>query len=95
MGRMHSNIYRYTVNLKYDKKDDLTALFCGQYVQGLFNFDDFIWDFNFNKRLFSRSYCGTWLTFKVHNLFSSRQYDWYFDKNPKRWVEAGIRIDFN
>ena len=90
------NVYSYAVNLKYDKKEDLTALFSGQYVQGVFEVDDFIWDFNLNKRLFSKPYANTWLTFKAHNLFNGRQYDyWYYNKNPRRWFEAGIRINFS
>ena len=47
------NSYTYNVKFMYDKENDLTALLCGQYIQGLWDNDEFIWDLNFNKHLFS------------------------------------------
>ena len=89
------NMYAYHVKAGYDKKNDLSALLLGQYIQGIWDHDDFIWDLNFSKHLFSLSLSNVWLNFNAHNLFNGRHHERLYVKNPERWLEAGIRIDFN
>ena len=53
-----------------------------------------IWDLNLAKKVFKRHDTAIELFFDAHNLFNGAQYSWDAFKNPRRWVEGGIRFNF-
>jgi vitamin B12 transporter len=93
---------RYTadVGVQYNHPDILQATLKGHYiwlnphpsVQG--NFNSFIWDLHLSKEVSS----GEWGSMEVflsgRNLFNSSQYLMEYWKNPGRWVEGGVRVEF-
>ena len=58
------------------------------------SYDDFIWDFNANKKIHLSEHWTMDLFFSAHNLFNGAQYTQGDSQNPRRWVEAGIRMKF-
>lgn len=90
----------YDVALKYDDKKSFKALLQGHYIW--WNMDDsnnakynaVIWDLNMIKKLRTEGK-STWdIFFKAHNLFNGSQYWQGFYKNARRWIEAGVRLNF-
>lgn len=55
---------------------------------------NFIWDINLMKNLHCdwNITCRTFLT--IHNIFNGPQYLFYLYKNPKRWIEGGLKFKF-
>jgi len=94
--KMHS----YKAGLKYENRKSFTAQLFGSYVWWDLDpaykasYDDFIWDLNLNKIISSREKTSAKLFLTAHNLFNGSQYTFGDIKNPKRWVEAGIRVGF-
>ena len=93
--------YTYNLGFKYDDKKSFYALLFGHYVwwdnlsqNG--EYDDFIWDLNLNKKIISESIflAGTEVFCSIHNIFNGSQYSVSDNKNPKRWLEAGLRFKF-
>jgi vitamin B12 transporter len=94
--------YRYmlTPGLVYDDQRSFRAEFFGRYLwwgvpppsDG--KYDDFICDLNLNKKIYSKNDLSSELFFTGHNLFNGSQYVGTVYQNPRRWVEAGIRIEF-
>jgi len=95
-----SNIYEFTVGLGYDDRKSFQAELFGHYVWWNLvspqnaRYDDFIWDLNLNKKIYSQEKISTELFFTAHNLFNGAQYFFGDSKNPRRWVEAGVRVKF-
>ena len=58
------------------------------------SYDDFIWDLNLNKKVWSNQRNVLELFGTAHNLFDGSQYTNGDDRNPGRWVEAGLRVRF-
>ncbi len=98
-----TDIREYTLGIIYDDKRCFSAELFGHYIWWDYSrtwnasYDDIIWDINLSKELWNCSYipgvCGS-IFFTCHNLFDCSQYTWDKNKNPGRWVEAGIRISF-
>jgi len=94
--KMHS----YKAGLNYENRKSFTAQLFGSYVWWDLDpaykasYDDFIWDLNLNKIISSREKTSAKLFLTAHNLFNGSQYTFGDIKNPKRWVEAGIRVGF-
>ncbi|MCP4348459.1 MAG: TonB-dependent receptor [Desulfobacterales bacterium] len=92
--------HTYNIGVRYDNKKSFNAHIFGHYIyedKGDFynaNFDDFIWDLNLNKQIYSTEFAITEIFVSAHNIFNGSQYDTGDRKNPKRSVEAGIRINF-
>ncbi len=93
--------YTYNLGFKYDDKKSFYALLSGHYIwwgnqsrNG--QYDDFIWDLNLNKKIISESIslASTELFCSIHNIFNGSQYSVSDNKNPKRWLEAGLRFKF-
>ena len=57
-------------------------------------YDDFIWDLNLIKKIWSKKKAATELFFTAHNIFNGSQYTYGDSKNPGTWIEAGIRFKF-
>jgi len=94
--RMHT----WNVGLRYDDKKSFRAQLFGHYVWWDFDpalrgsYDDFIWDLNLSKKIWSREKSAVELFLSAHNIFNGAQYILGDIKNPGRWVEAGTRISF-
>src|SRR5208283_2089110 len=89
----------YDFGLKYDT-DALKALLKGHYIwwnseagEGG-NYNAFIMDANISKVLVKNKWV-VWETFlAVNNILNGGQYAIGFYKNPRRWVEGGVRMSF-
>jgi vitamin B12 transporter len=92
--------YSYNIGFKYDNIRYLMAQLFGHYVWWDLDpsygacCDDFIWDLNLNKKIYSREKTSAKLFLTAHNLFNGSQYTFGDIENPERWVEAGIRVGF-
>ncbi|MDA8082359.1 MAG: TonB-dependent receptor [Nitrospiraceae bacterium] len=92
--------YAYNIGIRYDDKKSLEAQLFGHYVwwnaDGAMNgkYDAFIWDLNVRKKIYSTEMTDTELFLTAHNLFNGSQYASGDMKNPRRWVEAGLRFKF-
>jgi len=95
-----NDIYEYTLGLRYDDQRSFRAELFGHYIWWNHDaaysasYDDFIWDLNLNKIIHAQEKTTTELFFTAHNLFSGSQYTIGDSKNPRRWVEAGIKVKF-
>ena len=93
-------MYEYTLGLRYDDKKSFMAEVFGHYMWwNLYapanaRYDDFIWDLNLSKTVFFQEKTAAELFLTAHNLFNGSQYTFGESKNPRRWVEAGIRVKF-
>nr|MBL0716553.1 TonB-dependent receptor [Desulfobacterales bacterium] len=96
------NKYTYSLSIKYDDKKTFYAALFGGYTWWNIedeafmnsNYDTFIWDLNINKKLnFKRNLCPE-IFLTAHNIFNGSQYVQGDFKNPRRWVEAGLRVRF-
>jgi vitamin B12 transporter len=92
--------YACNIGIRYDDKKSFRAELFGHYVwwdldeSYMAEYDDFIWDLNLNKRIFSKEKVPTEFFFTAHNIFNGSQYFYVDSKNPGTWVEAGIRFNF-
>lgn len=92
--------YIYNIGIRYDDKKSFRAELFGHYVWWdvdeyyMAEFDDFIWDLNLNKRIWSKEKAATELFLTAHNIFNGSQYTYGDNKNPGTWIEAGIRFKF-
>lgn len=93
-------IYSYNIGVRYEDRKSLRAQLFGHYVwwdldpSWKASYDDFIWDLNINKRIYSHEKTTAGIFVRVHNIFNGSQYTFGESKNPRRWVEAGIRVTF-
>ena len=56
--------------------------------------NDFIFDIDLEKNIFSRKKINTELFLSVRNIFNAAQSSEPRDENPERWFEAGVRLNF-
>ncbi len=99
-GKKIPNIPRYTydVGILYSNNKLLTASLRGHYIwwnaesvlDGSYN--AFIWDLNLARQFSLADRRDIEIFFTAHNLFNASQYLQSPFKNPKRWVEAGLRV---
>jgi len=102
--RGSTGIYTYNIGLRYDDRKSFRARLFGHHICWGFdalsranwqaNYDDFIWDLNLNKKMWSKQETTAELFLTAHNIFNGSQYTFGESKNPKRWAEAGIRVTF-
>jgi vitamin B12 transporter len=97
---LNTPTYTYDFGLKYNDADSLKALLKGHYIW--FNDQDLaggkynalIVDANISKVL-AKSNGVVWETFlAINNIFNGDQYSIGSYKNPRRWVEGGVRMSF-
>lgn len=91
------------VNLKYDDQRSFRALLAGRTMHrgenpeagaDQVNREGFIFDVSFLKK-FALSSASSFEAFlKVNNIFDGAQYVTDIYKNPGRWVEGGVRVNF-
>ena len=93
-------MYSYNIGFRYDDRKSFRAQLFGHYVWWNYDaalnasYDDFIWDLNLNKKIWSEKKTATELFLTARNIFNGSQYTFGDSKNPGRWVEAGIRVKF-
>ncbi len=93
--------YTCNIGIRYDDKKSFKAELFGRYIwwnlKAFFDakYDDFIWDLNASKKFVITARVETDVFLTVHNLFNSSQYAVGDTKNPRRWVEGGIRVRFD
>ena len=92
--------YSYNIGIRYDDQKSIQAELFGKYLWwDLYSYwegeyDDFIWDLNLRKKIFTKANFKSELFLSAHNLFNDSQYNFGENKNPERWIEAGIKIKF-
>ena len=99
-GEELQNVPRYTydVGIHYNDNKSLRALLKGHYIwwnaEPLANgkYNSMVWDFSLTKKVLSSGKRNAELFFTAHNIFNGSQYVLDFFKNPRRWVEAGLRL---
>jgi vitamin B12 transporter len=93
-------MYAFNLGFRYDDRKSFKAELFGHYMWWNLDsaldasYDDFIWDLNAIKKI---SLSDNWTMdffFTAHNLFNGAQYGLGDNKNPRRWVEVGIRVKF-
>ncbi len=92
--------YAYNVTVKYDDTKSFIAQLDGRYVwwdlesTNMAKYDTFIWDINFNKKIYSSDKINSEIFLTGHNIFNSSLYINGDRKNPGRWLETGLRLSF-
>jgi vitamin B12 transporter len=89
--------YTWDVGVEY-RAERLKGILKGHYVrwnnvelqEGKDN--TFVWDLNLSSTLYKKDTLEVDMFVTTHNLFNASQYPNSFFKNPRRWVEAGLRI---
>jgi vitamin B12 transporter len=90
----------YDLGLHYDDQQSFKALLNGRYID--WNMDpsfhgsygSFVFDLHMTKKVLQRKDASLEAFADVHNLFNGSQYISAPYKNPKRWLEGGIRYNF-
>lgn len=100
-GETIKNIARYTcdIGLKY-ATETFKGILKGHYIwwnaeaanEG--KYDSFVWDLHLTKSVYRRSGKTLEVFFSAHNLFNASQYLDVNFKNPRRWVEGGLRFKY-
>ncbi len=88
------------LGLQYDDRHSLKGALFGRYVwwnaapdlSG--KYSAVIWDLNLSKRILNINDTSLEIFFAAHNIFNGAQYDNVVNKNPRRWVEGGVRCSF-
>ncbi|MEW6001514.1 MAG: TonB-dependent receptor [Nitrospirota bacterium] len=101
-GERIQNIARYTydVGIQYNYCKSFRASLKGHYIwwnAEFFNkgkYSSFIWDLSLIKEVFRRDNRAVEAFFTAHNIFNGSQYLYGAFKNPRRWVEGGVRLRF-
>lgn len=92
--------YTYNVKVKYDDQKSFQAQLFGHYIWWDLDADyqagygDWIWDLNLAWKIVAAKQWAAGLFLTAHNLLNGNQYTFVDDKNPKRWIETGIKITF-
>ncbi|MDA8239980.1 MAG: TonB-dependent receptor [Nitrospiraceae bacterium] len=92
--------YSYNIGIKYDDRKTFMAQLFGHYVwwdltEGdAAKYDTFIWDLNMRKGVYSTGKINAEVFATAHNIFNGSYYTFGDRMNPRRWVEAGLRVKF-
>lgn len=91
----------YTVNalVKYNDGNSFSAQAAGYYIWLDIDLSDkpeyaMLWDLDLRKKMYSTEKTESELFFSVHNIFNGAQYSFVDRKNPRRWIEGGLRFKF-
>jgi len=90
----------YDLGLHYDDQQSFKALLNGRYID--WNMDpfyhgsygSFVFDLHMMKKILQHKDASLEAFADVRNLFNGSQYAYDSYKNPKRWIEGGIRYNF-
>ncbi len=94
------DMYTYNIGIAYDNPGVLKAELFGHYIwwdakaYPDASYEDFIWNLNISRRIYTKENIGVDLFFTGHNIFNGDQYLVSANKNPKRWFEAGLKMNF-
>ncbi len=90
--------YTYDLGLEYNDKKSLRAILKGHYIWWINAFDgdynSFIFDLNVIKNIYKKEDHTLEAFLTAHNIFNASQYAVGDFKNPKRWIEGGLRYKF-
>ncbi len=93
--------YLYNIVLKYDDRKSFMAQLFGHYIWWDIKnpaqnakYSAFIFDLNLRKKIYSTEKTNTEMFLTLHNIFNGSQYTIEDQKNPGRWIEAGLRLKF-
>jgi vitamin B12 transporter len=90
--------YTYDLGLEYNDKKSLRAVLKGHYIWWINTFDgdynSFVFDLNVIKSIYKKEDHTLEAFLTAHNIFNSSQYAIGDYKNPKRWIEGGLRYKF-
>jgi len=90
--------YTYDLSLEYNDKKSLRAVLKGHYIWWINAFDgdynSFVFDLNVIKSIYKKEDHTLEAFLTAHNIFNSSQYAIGDYKNPKRWIEGGLRYKF-
>jgi vitamin B12 transporter len=96
--------YEYNVAVKYEDPANLMVQLFGHYGwwnlndpgfnDPLTKYNDFVWDLNLRKRVYTCGKTSAEVFLTGHNLLNGSQYALSLAKNPTRWVEGGLRFKF-
>jgi vitamin B12 transporter len=92
--------YTYNIGVKYDDRKTFQAQLFGHYIwwdlDAAYQADygDWIWDLNLSRKMLATEQFTAKLFLTAHNLLNGNQYSSVDTKNPRRWIEAGIKITF-
>jgi len=98
-----SRIYGYTISVKYDDLKALSAMISGNYTwwditedADYYNpaYKTMIWDLTIVQKIYSTDKFTSKIFLTAHNLFNGSYYTWDYVKNSRRWVEAGVKLEF-
>jgi len=90
--------YTYDIGIHYHHPKIFDVYAKGRYIwwnashNGEYN--DFIWDINIMKKFYRQGRRDLYAFLTVHNIFNSPQYLVAHFRNPPRWIEGGIRLEF-
>jgi len=90
--------YTYDLGLEYNDKKSLRAVLKGHYIWWInaFNgdYNSFVFDLNVIKNIYRKEDHTLEAFLTAHNIFNASQYAIGGYKNPKRWIEGGLRYKF-
>jgi vitamin B12 transporter len=99
--RLHFQPTRvYDLGLHYNDQQSFRALLNGRYIdwnmEPFFrgSYGSFVFDLHMTKKILQHKDASLEAFADVHNLFNGSQYVAEPYKNPKRWLEGGIRYNF-
>jgi vitamin B12 transporter len=101
-GERIPGIGRYTndMGLLYDDRRSFKALLIGHYVwwdtpsEFQSKYNAFVWDISLMKKIDLSQKVKGEIFFTAHNIFNGAQYIVGDTKNPRRWIEGGVRVRF-
>ncbi|MBI4847334.1 MAG: TonB-dependent receptor [Nitrospirae bacterium] len=97
------DVYSYHLVFNYNDMKSLSAQLAGNYTwwslpssEGA-KYNTAIWDFNLTKNIYSKNKLNTEVFMTAHNIFNGSYYMATLmpaRQNPRRWMEAGVRLKF-
>ncbi len=91
--------YTYDIGLQYDDKKSLKASLKGHYIWWMNayygDYNSFVFDLNVIKKIYEKDDRTLEAFLTGHNIFNASQYSTgIIYSNPRRWIEAGVRVKF-
>ncbi len=93
------DMYSYNLAVVYDAPELLRARLDGRYIwwddaADNQEYNTFIWDLNISKDIYWDENITGEIFFTAHNLFNGAHYLVADRQNPRRWIEAGLRLSY-
>jgi len=99
-GDTSEDNYVYNVALFYNDPKTVSARLDGHYIWWDQDdsvdreYDTFIWDLNLQREIYAIEVTSAELFLTAHNITNASLYRLGDRKNPRRWLEAGLRLRF-